>query len=190
MAAPKKLEQALLDLTKALEELRPPGVVIGGIAVIASGFARLTRDLDATFWLNGDVEEAIDHFKRHRIVPRIKHAAEFARTKNVLLMQHKTTHFPIDLSIAMLPFEQGVIAHPRKITYKGFSLRIPHLTDLLVYKLVAHRPQDLQDAEELLNLSRQDVDVRRASKTLREFARILERPELIDAWKKMLKSFR
>src|SRR4051812_22289270 len=42
----QKIRKALADLAKALHRLEAPGMVIGGIAVIAHGVARQTIDID------------------------------------------------------------------------------------------------------------------------------------------------
>ena len=42
------LGAAVAALARALGTLHVPGMIIGGIAVIAHGEARLTRDVDAT----------------------------------------------------------------------------------------------------------------------------------------------
>jgi hypothetical protein len=44
----QRIRKALADLTKALQQIEAPSMVIGGIAVIAHGVARQTVDIDAT----------------------------------------------------------------------------------------------------------------------------------------------
>jgi hypothetical protein len=43
----QKLRNTLADLTKALEQIEAPGMVIGGIAVIVHGVARQTIVIDS-----------------------------------------------------------------------------------------------------------------------------------------------
>lgn len=44
------LLEALKAVVEALREIKAPGMVIGGIAVIARGVPRQTVDVDATLW--------------------------------------------------------------------------------------------------------------------------------------------
>ena len=82
MTASRALGAALRALSRALRTLRRPYMLIGGMAVIARGVIRVTRDVDATVWAEGlDVEDALRAFKRFGILPRIPRAADFARER-------------------------------------------------------------------------------------------------------------
>jgi hypothetical protein len=89
-----------------LDQHRGHSIVIGGIAVIARGVPRVTRDVDVAFsgaevTLSGlltDLNEA-------GIIPRIDDAIGFAGQSQVLLARHAKTGVDIDVSLAWLPFE-------------------------------------------------------------------------------------
>lgn len=80
---------SLRALRAALDELRVPWLVIGGLAVIARGVPRFTADVDATF-VGDDVplERVFAVLARHAIEPRLDGAIEFARQQHVLLVRH------------------------------------------------------------------------------------------------------
>ena len=62
-------------------------------------------------------------------------------------------------------------------------IRIPRPEDLVVYKLVASRPLDLDDAEGLMVLHGATMDLVRIKAIVREFAALLdddERPKSLD----------
>lgn len=50
MTADKRLRKALKEVRRALDKIGVPWMIIGGIAVIAHGVLRQTRDIDATLW--------------------------------------------------------------------------------------------------------------------------------------------
>lgn len=56
------IEGALRAVVAALEASGHPGMIIGGIAVIARGVARLTKDIDATIAGGGT---DLDRLARH-----------------------------------------------------------------------------------------------------------------------------
>jgi hypothetical protein len=58
-------------------------------------------------------------------------------------------------------------------------MAIPRVADLLVYKMVASRPQDLRDVEELLLRYVDTVDLPRTRRLVTELAAVLERPETV-----------
>jgi hypothetical protein len=65
-------------------------MLIGGVAVILRGVARVTDDVDATVWAEQlDVDHVLAILSRHDIVPRIPDAADFARERQVLLLRHE-----------------------------------------------------------------------------------------------------
>ncbi|MGH8479442.1 MAG: hypothetical protein ACREXK_07695 [Gammaproteobacteria bacterium] len=119
----------------------PPGMIIGGVAVIALGFPRTTVDIDATVRAPlDDLDALVWRLGRAGIEPRMGAAIDFAKTNHVLLMKHRDSGVPIDISLAVLPFEEEAIAHRRMIDVGGLRLAIPRVDDLLVYKMVASRP--------------------------------------------------
>src|SRR3990170_7967596 len=83
------------------------GMIIGGIAVIALGYPRVTTDIDATMAVPLDaLDDVLARFEQFGFLPRIDDAAGFGRTSHVLLMKHAASGVPVDVSIAMLPFEE------------------------------------------------------------------------------------
>jgi hypothetical protein len=61
----------------------------------------------------------------------------------------------------------------------GLRMAIPRVDDLLVYKMVASRPQDLRDVEELLLRYVDTVDLPRSRRLVAEFGAVLERSEML-----------
>lgn len=179
---------ALRALRTALDELRIPWLVIGGLAVIARGVPRFTADVDATF-AAGDVplEQVFDVLARHAIQPRVDGASDFARERQVLLVRHAPSGVPLDLSVAWLPFERDAIGRGERCDYAGVVVPVAQPDDLVIYKLVAARPRDLDDAERLLLLYGPRLDLRRIVDTVREFAAALEDPSRVDALERLLR---
>jgi hypothetical protein len=187
--AEQRFLSALRALGDSLEEFGAPWLVIGGVAVIAAGVPRLTGDIDATLWAPGvDPEVLLDLLRIHRIVPRISDAVTFAKERQVLLVQHEPSGVPVDLSLAWLPFEEEAIRCGVEGDYAGVRIRLPRPEDLIIYKLVAARPRDLDDAEKLLLLYGGSLDVPRIRRVVREFAEVLEDPARLEALERLLRA--
>lgn len=166
-------------VARALSSLPVPGMLIDGIAVIARGVPRLTRDVDAT--IAGGVIEPIDliaRLREHDLVPRIDDAAQFAAASQVLLLRHRPSGVDVDPSIGWLPFERDALAAAERLDVAGIEVAVARAEDLIVYKSVAFRPQDQQDIERLLVLHGHSLDVDRVRRLVAEFAAALEEPEL------------
>jgi hypothetical protein len=182
------LQAAVRAVAQALSALPVPGMLIGGIAVIARGVPRLTRDVDATI-AGGTLELAglLERLQEHALVPRIPDAAEFAAANQVLLLRHAPSGVEVDLSIAWLPFEIDALAAAERLEIAGVPVPVARAEDLIVYKAVAFRPQDQQDIERLLVLYGRTIDLRRIRRLVAEFAAALDEPERLDALEQIVR---
>ena len=186
-AAPGFL-RALKALRDALAELRSPFTFIGGVAVIARGVARLTVDIDATVQAaNLQLEGVFQTLARHDIGPRIEEALEFARERQVILAVHEPTGTPLDISLAWLQFEEDAIKSSEEMNYAAVRIPVAQAEDLVIYKLLACRPRDIDDAEKLLLLYGNKVRLERVRHVLREFCEVLEDTKSLQTLEEILK---
>jgi hypothetical protein len=179
------LEDALAALAGALDEAGAPWMIIGGIAVIARGVRRFTTDIDAA--VRGDaitIERLLSVLARHDIVPRIEQAAAFAQQNLVLLLRHAPTGVDLDVSLAWSSFEQEAIAACTQTRFGRVRAPMSTPDDLVVFKAIAGRPKDVEDAEALLVLH-PSIDIPRTRKRVIELAELAEAPELVASFDAM-----
>jgi hypothetical protein len=125
---------------------------VGGVATSFLGRPRFTQDIDALAILSETEWEAgLQSAPGYGLVARIDKPVEFARRTRVLLLRHVQTSIDIDVILGGLPFEESAVEHGRVYKLGGVDVRLPRVEDLLIMKAVAHRPQDLQDIEGLLD---------------------------------------
>lgn len=169
---------ALLALQQAFKEFARPAMIIGGIAAVARGIPRFTRDIDATIEGEGlDVDGALALLQQHGFEPRIEHAAEFARQRLVLLLRHRSSAVDLDLSLAWLPFEREALRRATSVDFGGVCLPVVAVDDLIVLKAVAWRLGDRSDIERLLIKHGRSVDIVRIHRALEQLLNMLEEPE-------------
>lgn len=159
---------------KYLDRLECPNSIIGGVAVIAHGFARATADIDAAVVATpDDVDKLLRSATRAGLEPRVDDAAAFARENLVLLLRHGATGVPVDVSLALQDFEREAALHAEVRMMAGTRVRVAPLTAMLVYKMVAGRPKDREDVAALLathaSFDREVVD-----RTLAQFDELLD----------------
>jgi hypothetical protein len=181
------LETALEALAGALTDARVPWAVIGGVAVIARGVRRFTTDIDVA--VRGDaisVESLLVSLARFSIAPRINDAVAFAETHLVLLLRHRESGVDLDVSLAWSAFEHDALATSTMTAFGRVLVPMCTAESLVVFKAIAGRPKDIEDAEALLTLHA-DIDRTRARRRVAELAALAETPELLDAFERLLR---
>lgn len=170
----------LAALQRLFGRFHDQGMIIGGIAVSMLGRPRFTADVDAVMLVSTEeLPQLMEAAAQEGFVPRISDALDFARRRKVLLLRHAASGVAADIALGSLPFEleamrRSIIHHVGEL-----SIRLPTPEDLIVFKAVAHRPQDLLDIQSVVS-SHPDLDCARIEQWVREFAEALEMPELWD----------
>jgi len=190
MKLPEELQpyhDPLESLQNLISRFNQRGVVIGGIAASVIGQARYTEDLDAMFLLSTrDIPHFLEEAKQEGIEPRIEGVAEFAKKSRVLLMHHVITDTDIDISLGILPFEQEVVERSSIQEFDdALQVRLPTPEDLIIMKAIAHRPKDFEDIRTLVD-KYPSLDHRRIERWVKDFAELLETPELWGQIEKIL----
>ncbi len=172
---------ALSDVARVVAAHQGRAAVIGGIAVIARGVPRLTRDIDiAVAGIDLTSAALADELEHVGIVPRIADAVAFADENQVLLMKHAASGVEIDVSRAWLPFELEALAAAKPESLGGVRIAITQPEDLIIFKAVAWRPVDQQDVERLLVLHGTTIDLERVRRHVKELGDALEVDRLRD----------
>lgn len=186
-ASRSKLERSLAGIGEVLAGLESPSAVIGGIAVIAWGFARTTADIDCAIATPlSEAASVAEAFASRGFEPRITDAVAFALENHVLLLKDERTGIEVDVSFSLAGFEHDALRRAVTRDFGGVRVRIPTVTDLLIYKLIAGREQDTRDVVELLGLGHQ-VDAVRIEAVLSEIDAILETDRVSD-WQRIRRS--
>jgi hypothetical protein len=187
MPADDQLLSALRALAGALRELDAPAMVIGGIAVIARGVPRQTVDIDAAVWAEGlDLDRLVDVLARHAIDVRTEDAVAFAWERQVLLLRHRPSGTPLDISLAWLPFERAALERAEPFNFAGVVIQVAQAEDLVIYKAVAWRERDRSDIERLLLRHGHVVDLGRIRTLVRQFADALDEPERVEQFEALV----
>jgi hypothetical protein len=173
------LQACIRDLVAWSQSEGVPLVLVGGVAVSLLGRPRVTRDVDAVVFLAEDRWAAfLASGAAFGFFPRASDVLAFAQQTRVLLVAHQPSGIDADLSFAALPFEEEMRARATTADIGGAPVPLPTPEDLIILKAVAHRPRDLADIEGLLD-AQPRLDLRRVRRWVRQFAEVLEAPELL-----------
>lgn len=145
-------------------------VVVGGVAVVIHGHARLTVDIDLVLDLDPEnARRAIDALTARGLRPLLPvNAHDFAdadlrrqwiETKNLQVFTMRDPRNPlltVDL-FADEPIPFGDLwSRAETVTLGRQEIRVASIEDLIAMKRTASRPQDLLDIEKLEALSRRN----------------------------------
>lgn len=172
------LAAAARDVLTVLEAAGLRACLIGGLVVPRWGQPRATTDADLTVLAPYGDEGPIIDTLLERFAPRRPDARTFAMSYRVLLLV-SNERVNIDIALAALPFE--VEAIDRATAWEivpGIPVRTCSAEHLIVYKLVAGRPQDRVDVDGVVRRQGRRLDVEMIRRWAAEFAELKEDPDL------------
>ncbi|MCC6902592.1 MAG: nucleotidyltransferase [Polyangiaceae bacterium] len=138
--------EAVGRLARLLSEWGGPAAVVGGLGIVIRVRPRLTTDIDLVISVQPDDVDALlalaerhgwahDPLELEGLVPgglaRLKAAGDGG--------------FDLDLMFVDSVFLESVVARATPVALGGASLPVASVEDLLVMKLEAERPQDIDD---------------------------------------------
>lgn len=176
---PKDILSVLSSLAEWFRDQNVSYAIIGGLAIGLIAQPRETQDIDAVAWIDlNDLPNLLKSASVFGFVSRLADPRLFAEKSRMLLMTHSETGLSVDVSCGALPFEREMIDRSLEFKVDELLLRVATPEDLLITKAVAHRGKDLIDIENLLTVY-SDLDLSRVRYWVKQFADVLEMPELL-----------
>jgi hypothetical protein len=172
-------------LATALDGARIAYMVIGGQAVLLHGEPRLTRDIDVT--LATDIDRLTDVLGAVRAIglrPLVD-PESFTRKTMVLPCEDPETRIRVDFIFSFSPYARQAIARAQHVRIRAADVRFASVEDLVVHKLLAGRPRDLEDVVGVLRKN-PNADLAYVRSVMREFATTTGEP-LLDRLDQVLK---
>ena len=179
------LQPAALELLAALSPVLARWgrwYVFGAQAVIAYGVPRLSADVDVTLAL---VPDTPDRFARDMEAAGFALGVDdpdFVLRTRVMPFVHIATAMPLDVVLAGSGLEDEFLDRALITDIGGTAVPLIDLGDLIIAKVLAGRPKDIDDASGLWRLHRQDLDAGRIRLTLRLLEDALSPSDLVSAF--------
>ena len=164
-------EELLSKIGVCLNRYNLPYMIIGGQAVLLYGEPRLTRDIDIILGVN------IDHLNKLlavvkelslKPIPKDKDIDSFVKQTMVLPTIEESTGIRVDFIFAFTPYEINAIKRVKKVIIMGQEVAFASLEDLIIHKIFAGRPRDLEDVKSVI-VKNPGIDSKYIRNWLKEF---------------------
>lgn len=149
-------ESLLARLATAFKQANIPYMVIGGQAVLQYGEPRLTRDIDVTLGVDVDkLASILTLIRQNGLQPVVADSESFVKRTNVLPVSDGATGVRVDLMFSFSTYEQEAIRRAKPILVNDHHVYYASVEDVIIHKVVAGRPRDLDDIKGMLVRNKQ-----------------------------------
>jgi hypothetical protein len=159
----------LARIASALARRKIPYMVIGGQAVLRYGEPRATKDIDITLGIGIEglpsIKRIIDSLG---LIYLVENPDEFARATMVVPAAEPASGVRVDFILSFSPYERQALRRTCPVKLEGTVVRFASLEDVVIHKIIAGRPRDIEDIESIL-LKNPAFDAAYIKKWLREF---------------------
>ena len=168
-------KSALKKIAHALNSGSIPYIIIGGQAVLLYGEPRLTRDIDVTLGVDIDkLETVLTLLSQTGFMPIPKDVKQFVKETNVLPLEDNSTGIRVDCIFSFSPYENNAIQRAQWIDIDGVPVAYASVEDLIIHKMFAGRPRDLEDVKGII-LRNKNLDQKYIIEWLNSFSLIVDR---------------
>ena len=175
----------LIEIAQALHAAQIPYIIIGGQAVLVYGEPRMTRDIDITLGVDIDqLARVEDAFLQSQFTSLVNNKKSFIEETRVLPLEHLQSHIRVDLIFSFSPYEQQAIARARQILFDDVAVSYATPEDVIIHKLFAGRPRDLEDVKGIL-LHQATLDQQYIQRWLQSFEEVVGR-KLVQEYRQLL----
>ena len=162
-----------------------PYMIIGGHAVILYGEPRFTRDIDITLGVGNErLQDILSIINQISLQILPENIDSFVKKTMVLPAMDKNTGIRVDFIFSFTPYEREAIKRAKKILIDKTRVSYASVEDVIIHKVFAHRPQDIEDVKNIL-LKNSKIDKDYIIKWLKEFDRSFPKQKFVDMLRKI-----
>ncbi|OQY48875.1 MAG: hypothetical protein B6242_00975 [Anaerolineaceae bacterium 4572_78] len=140
---------ALPVITNFLEKYGIRYFVIGGIANAIWGDNRFTLDVDLKVLVDDFSPAELVTLLEQAFTCRVSNPHEFVQKTFVIPIETEQK-IPVDIILALLPYEEQAFEHAKMVTYLDVTFRVCSAEDLIIQKSISKRAKDWDDIRGIL----------------------------------------
>lgn len=181
-------EEIISRIATALKDRHIPYMIIGGQAVLLYGEPRFTRDIDITLGVNVDsLEEVLSIANELSLKPLPQDIKSFVSQTMVLPVLDEASSIRIDFIFSFTPYEAEAIKRARKILLMGVEVSFASPEDVIIHKIFAGRPRDLEDVR-IIILKNPEIDKQYIQEWLKEFDAYSDEKRFLKTFEEIVKN--
>ena len=162
-------QKLLENIASELSIQKIPYMIIGGQAVLLYGEPRLTKDIDITLGIGVEGLEKLKQIVENlKLKILISNPEDFVGETMVLPTLHEKSGIRIDFIFSYSVYEHQAIQNAKMVKLGSKDVSFASLEDLLIHKIIAGRPRDLEDVRSII-LKNPDFNISYIEKWLAEF---------------------
>jgi hypothetical protein len=178
--SPPGLADLLADLADALARLQVPWYVFGAQAALIWGRPRLTTDVDVTVGaVPGGTPALVAALQSRGFAVRLDVTPDFLRQTRVLPLVHGPSGVAADVVLAGPGLEDEFLARAVQVSVGGVTVPVLSPEDLVVTKILAGRPKDIEDIRGVLAERGDRLDLARVRHVLNMLEAALGQGDLV-----------
>lgn len=182
-----RLILAAAGILEFLADRNRQACVIGGIVVSRWGEPRATSDVDLVVLADFGDERTVLAELLSKYPSREADPEAFAEANRLALLT-LPGGINADVSLGAFPFELEVLERATEWQLpQGLAIRTCSAEDLVLYKLIAGRPGDIQDITSVVRRQHRKLDVARIRHWGGQLADLKEDPDLLRPFEEALK---
>ena len=168
-------ETLLKKIAIELDGCGIPYMIIGGQAVLLYGEPRLTRDVDVTLGISTEkLPQVLKILPGIPLEPLVD-PFDFTLKTMVLPCKNPENDIRVDFIFSFSPYEHQAMNRVHLVEIEGVSVKFSSPEDLIIHKVFAGRPRDIEDAKGIL-IKNPEIDLEYIRRWLRELSEAVSEP--------------
>lgn len=144
-------QKILVRIAQELDSSQLPYMIIGGQAVLLYGDPQATKNIDITLGADVGKLDIIRTIVRNLgMNPAVEDVEIFVQQHNILPVVDEESGIRIDFIFSFTPYERQAIQRAKRVKIENREVAYAGVEDIIIHKLVAGRPRDIEDVKSIL----------------------------------------
>lgn len=179
MSSRRTVAELLRALTAVMAERDLSWYLFGAQAAIVWGSPRLSADVDITATIEAAAVDSFVETMRQHGFRLLSTDSDLLERTRVLPFVHRRTRMPLDVVLAGPGLEEDFLRRAILVDLRGSQIPVISPEDLVITKVLAGRPKDIEDVRGVIHERRTSLDEKRVRRILHLLEQALGQSDLL-----------